>query len=164
MFIFVIPQIRTLRRYFAVDRSLALLRCYLRHNIDRGYFRSYGFQKKAELYRAESKGQWHNVIPDYYGRFTDATGKLIDEDQYERNKDEAILSISKKEERPVDKKRDALWKGRLAKLLHYVCEEKRIATQQKMAELLSMDRPDIGVMVRSQRPEEILKKTDEAVN
>ena len=33
VFIFIIPQIRTLRRYFAVDRSLALLRCYLRRNI-----------------------------------------------------------------------------------------------------------------------------------
>jgi hypothetical protein len=114
-FIFILPDFSSLRRYIAVKRSIALIRCYTPDRMSRGFFKFYGKNKKAELYRLEKEFKDSNcIIPSFFGKYYDVTGQLIDEEEYERKKDEAIQSLmeSKKD------KRDLKWKDRCMKLIH----------------------------------------------
>ena len=157
----IVPKFRTLRRYIADDRSLALIRVYLKNNIDRGYFMSFNKQKKAILYNSEAKNQWHNIKCDYYGRFVDVTGKIIDESVYEKNKDEAIMKIGQEEKK--ESKHEARWKEKYARTLYVICEEKKIMPASKLAKLIGVTDVEVQTMVRRQKPEIILKNAGEAV-
>jgi hypothetical protein len=92
--IFIIPDFTILGKYFAVHRSVALLRVYSPDNISRGYFRFYNDMQKKLLYDLEKKGVYfnHGAHPSFIGRFTKHEG-LIDMKVYEMRKDKAIQSI-----------------------------------------------------------------------
>lgn len=94
--IFIIPDFTILGKYFAVHRSVALLRVYSPDNITRGYFRFYNIESKKLLYDAEKKGLYYNhgIHPSFKGRFT-KNENIIDLNLYEKRKDEAIQKIGK---------------------------------------------------------------------
>lgn len=103
-FIFIVPKIDILRRYLAVHRSIALLRCYSPDRLTRGFFRAYAKNSKEDLYRLEKEHKnSRGVMPDFFGKYADVTGILIDEDDYEKRKDEAIQSIGEKESKTEQK-------------------------------------------------------------
>lgn len=101
--LFVIPDFTILGRYFSCHRSIALIRVYSPDFITRGYFRFYNFESKRLLYDQEKKGMYYNGIqPSFFGRFTENAG-IMDEEDYEKRKDEAIQKIGQDKEKPDSK-------------------------------------------------------------
>lgn len=91
---FIIPDFTILAKYFAVHRSVALIRIYSPDNISRGYFKFYNMDQKKILYDMEKKGVYFNngVTPSFFGRFSNHRD-FIDHVEYEKKKDKAISQI-----------------------------------------------------------------------
>jgi len=94
-FIFNIPKVFKLRDYVILDRAIALVHVYARNEIELGRF-VYFTKKKKELLYYDWKGSRrrnYKKFVDFRGTFPNVLAELIDEDEYDKMKDEAILSI-----------------------------------------------------------------------
>lgn len=107
-FFFNIPKFYKLQEYISVDRSIGLIHVYSEDHIKRGNFCYYGKRKKQNLYEnwKRSRGRGYNKY-EFTGKFTAAT--LVNEEEYDKKKDEAILSIMS-EETNASGKQVELWK------------------------------------------------------
>ena len=96
--VLVIPYIFMLRKYFAVARTRFLLHVTSPDNMTRGTFDYYSKPNKRKLYILGFKFWEYNVWDcDFHGNFSDYSGLLIDEAEYERKKDEVTNTFDKKE-------------------------------------------------------------------
>ena len=115
-----IPKFYKLSEYIVVDRSIGLIHCYARRNIDKGRFFYYTKPKKESLYnewrRAHRRSYKKHSV--FGGSFLEYKPKIFNQeqcDEYERKKDEAILSLgndeilAKKEQKLIE------WKYRISK-------------------------------------------------
>jgi len=130
LFIFiVIPSIFMLRKYFAIYRTRVMINSYCPDGITRGFFKAYSFKNKKTLYlRGWKEMNMAACAPNFSGRFPDTTGFFIDEDEYERKKDEAIKALTEdKEPSAVQKIKDDydLYKVKLHEQLERFKEQTR---------------------------------------
>jgi len=97
LFIFlVIPSIFLLRRYFAIFRTRAMIHCTVKDGIKRGFFKFYSYNTKKDLYLKGLKEFNQNAVKsDFIGTFTDTEGFFCDVEEYDKKKEEAILSLTK---------------------------------------------------------------------
>lgn len=96
LFIFlVIPSLFLLRRYFAIFRTRAAIHCTVNEGINRGFFGFYSYNTKRLLYlRGLKEFNQSAVKSDFRGRFTDTEGFFYDINEYDKKKEEAILSLT----------------------------------------------------------------------
>lgn len=103
MIFLCIPSIFMLQKYFSVVRCRIMIDCGIRptynnkgdpHRIQRGYFRLWDQNAKKRLYMYGCADWTIRVRPTLSGTFCDSTGFFIDQDAYERKKDQAILEIT----------------------------------------------------------------------
>jgi len=109
---FVIPKFFKLNEYIVLDRAIGLVHVYSEDDLTRGRFVYFDKNKKNKLYYNYRKNRTRNYR-DYLfaGKFTNAT-HIIDLEEYDRLKDEAILNIYR--EKPENMKREDVYKAKIA--------------------------------------------------
>ncbi len=117
IYIFNIPKFFKLNEYLIVDRSIALIHIYARREIEQGRFCYYKKSSKERLFydRLRTRQRNYKRYYDFHGSFPNVLGQLINEEEYERKKDEAILSIGINKERNKWKEKVIDYQTRLAK-------------------------------------------------
>lgn len=109
-FVICIPKFYKLNEYLACDRSIGLIHVYSADNLERGRFTYYNDAKKDILYddwkRKHRKS--YKMKYNFHGKFPDCLKYLIDEEAYEKKKDEAIEQLNKPPEKPTHEYRDRL--------------------------------------------------------
>lgn len=117
-YIFVIPKYFKLREGI-IDRAIALLHVYSRDEITRGRFAYYRKQSKEKMYDywRITKNNGYKRFPDYLGSFSKVLPLVIDEDEYEKRKDAAILSLGEKES--PESKQIAKIRGELQRIKYF---------------------------------------------
>jgi DNA-binding XRE family transcriptional regulator len=96
-FIFNITKFYKFSEYVVVDRSIGLIHVYSRNEIEPGHF-VYIKKKQIEYLFNSYKGSKkrdYKKFSSLRGTFPDYVPGIIDYEQYEKDKDEAILSIGK---------------------------------------------------------------------
>lgn len=93
----VLPYIFMLRKYFAVARTRFLIHVTSPDNLTRGTFDYYSKPSKRKLYILGFKFWEYNAWDcDFHGNFSDYTGILIDEVEYEKKKDDVTNTFNDK--------------------------------------------------------------------
>lgn len=121
-FIICIPKFFKLNEYLVLDRSIALIHVYLRNGIHHGRFVYFSKSAKEKLYYDWRKSRFRNYAKYYNlrGTFGEVLPLVIDEAEYDRKKDLAILSIDKdddvKDERTIRKNLQIIWTKRMITL------------------------------------------------
>lgn len=99
-FIFNITKFYKFNEYIVVDRALGMVHVYSRKEIEPGRF-VYVKKKAIEfLYNSyrSSKKRLYKKFTSFRGTFPDFVEGILDEAEYEKQKNEAIMSIGKNEE------------------------------------------------------------------
>jgi len=99
-----IPKFFKLNEYLMVDRSVALIHVYARDGTKLGRFVYFTNTQKEKLYYGykKTKTRKYKSLYTLRGTFPDALGKIIDEKEYDRKKDEAILSFGASQDKTLD--------------------------------------------------------------
>lgn len=108
--IICIPKFFKLNEYFVVDRSIGMINVYSKRNIQKGRFRYFNKKKKEKLYNSWKKSRFraYTKFMSFGGSFVIALPKVFDEEEYEKKKDEAIMSIDKETPDKVKAENDLL--------------------------------------------------------
>jgi hypothetical protein len=96
----IIPTIKKLKS-FVVERAIGFIRVYSPDNLSRGYYAYYKEESKNALYEKWQKSRKleYKKYYTFNGRFSNKFKEFIDEEAYDKKKDEAIESIGKEEEK-----------------------------------------------------------------
>lgn len=138
-FIFLnIPKFFKLNEYLMVDRSVGLIHVYARRGTQLGRFVYFSQKAKEKLYYGYKKSKRRDYKMNYVfrGSFPNALGKIIDEDKYDKKKDETIEKFGKEE----DKKKENLKFDLYCNLLKKDKELKVKRPTKEYAEMLGVDR------------------------
>lgn len=97
--VFCIPKFFKLREYIILDRAIALVNTLARKETQLGYFRYFRKGQKEKLFYQfkKNKTRQYNSHTSFSGTFQNVMGRLIDVEEYEKNKDQAILNMCKEE-------------------------------------------------------------------
>ena len=103
-----IPKFFKLNEYLMVDRSVGLIHVYARSGTQLGRFVYFTNTQKEKLYYGykKTKTRKYKTLYTLRGTFPDALGDIIDEKEYDRKKDAAILSFGAGEEDRKDSKQE----------------------------------------------------------
>jgi len=106
---FCIPKFFTLGEYFIVDRSIGLVHVYAKNELELGRFAYFNKRQKELLFYdwRKRKQRSYGKFKSFFGKFPDILGELIDEVEYDRKKDAAILTVGE-DVGSGDSKRDIL--------------------------------------------------------
>jgi len=139
--IICIPKFYKLNQYLVEERSIALIHIYSRNNLQKGRFCYYTKKKKEMLYQdwKRKKIKTYARHSDFHGSFVIASKKIFTTEQmeqYEKKKDEAILSINQSTEK---EKRDKFMEQR-NKLLLFIKKDKGLSVRkmEKLTEEIGM--------------------------
>ena len=108
--IFNITKFNKFPEYVIVDRALGMIHVYARKEMYMGHF---VYIKKRNLEKLYNDFRFRKVrnykkYTAFRGKFPDRMGVIIDVDEYEKQKDAAIMSIGKSQEKAKEKKKDTL--------------------------------------------------------
>lgn len=94
-YVFVIPKFFKLKGDI-IDRAIGLLHTYSRDEVTRGRFAYYLNESKDKLYDywTKSRAKAYTQFYDFTGTFGESLPLIIDENEYDKRKDAAILSIN----------------------------------------------------------------------
>ncbi len=143
IYIFNIPKFFRLNEYIVVDRSLALIHTYLQKEVKPGFFVYYNKKSKAKLYfdyRKTRRRSYRNHFT-FRGRCNWLLPKLINEVEYERKKDEAIMSLDKGKDKTDTRKVYLI--GMLDKLYKDDKKNNIERTQKYYADLMKLSQDTI---------------------
>ncbi len=116
---FVIPKFFRLNEYLVVDRAIGLVHVYSPDDMERGQFTYYDKSKKNSMYYKVKKAKIRNYKNyTFRGRFV-KKGFVIDEAEYDRRKDLAILSIAKEDDVTGNQKKIIKIQYRISQLDRY---------------------------------------------
>lgn len=106
--IFNIPKFFKMNEYIVVDRAIGLVHVYARNEKQLGRFVYFKKNRKAQLYDKWKKShvRAYNKFRSFRGTFPSKFDGIIDEQTYDKMKDEAIMSIHKVK---VDKSKEKEW-------------------------------------------------------
>lgn len=141
-FMFCIPKFFKLNEYLVLDRSIGLVHVYAKHEKELGRFVYFNKKAKERLYHAWRKSRQRNYRKSYtmHGRFVIAEGKVIPEDEYDKEKDKAIASVGEKAE-VFNRTQARLY--RLQYNLYKMTQDKAM-TQEQLAKYLKITRGSIS--------------------
>lgn len=135
-----IPKFYKLNEY-VIDRAVAMIRVYAKHETELGRFVYYNKQSLKNLYDTwKTKKRLNYKYYTFHGRFSDNFSKIIDETIYEKKKDEAIASILEE-----DEKAGSATSIKLLRLQYFTtiladeCK-KRTITKEEVAKILNVSR------------------------
>ena len=96
-FIFNIPRFFKLNEYIIIDRAVGLVHVYSTDGINLGRFTYYKGNALEKLFNdwKKKRKRSYRMFYSLRGRFTAMLGKVIDEEAYDKRKDEAISNINK---------------------------------------------------------------------
>lgn len=96
----IIPTIKKLKS-FVVERAIGFIRVYSPDNLSRGFYAYYNEEAKNRLYEwwQRSRKLEYKKHYTFNGTFPNKFKEFIDEDAYDKKKDEAIESIGNEEEK-----------------------------------------------------------------
>lgn len=140
--IICIPNFFELDKYPAIHRSTGLI-----HINERSKFMSYNYSKKKKLYLKGKKFYAYNVSPTFIGRFVKYFP--LNKEEYEAKKQKAI-SLSN-----TLKDREKILQGQRNDLIKYLYE-KNIATNVEIADVIGLEKSNIGKILREMGVEEKL--------
>jgi hypothetical protein len=145
--VFVSPDITRMNYYFVSKRSIALIRTICPDNINRGIFEFYNKTQKIELFLAEKDRKYDSVEPSFVGAFPDPNDfePLIDMEEYEKKKDEAILKVAGLEEKKEEKK--SVWRDRIVILVKHL-EDKMIMSKRDIAHVTGCSTDDVQGLIQ----------------
>lgn len=100
-FIICIPKFFKLNEYLVLDRSIGLIHVYAKNQIHQGRFVYFNKITKEKLYYDWRRSRYRNYRKHYnfHGGFPNVFAKIFDEDEYDKRKDVAILSIDKEDDK-----------------------------------------------------------------
>lgn len=100
-YFFNIPRFFRLNEFFSIERSVGLIHVYVRNGTEYGRFVYFNKHSKEILYREWKRKDIRNYREHFvfHGSFPEIMYDIIDEDEYERKKDEAILLIADDDEK-----------------------------------------------------------------
>lgn len=103
-YVFCIPKYFKLREG-VVDRSIALVHTYSRDEVSRGRFAYYGSEKLERMYEywRHTKDKGYKRFWSFLGTFSETLPLILDENEYEKRKDAAIMTLG---ETDADKNRE----------------------------------------------------------
>lgn len=134
-----IPKFYRLNQYILEERSIALIHIYSRKNIYKGRFVYFNKNSKERLFHdwKRTHTKKYNKYYTFHGSFVKTMEKIFSKeqlDEYERMKDEAIMNISKKIEKP--KSEIELKKETRKEILENIIEKKKGLTQKDIADIM----------------------------
>lgn len=93
-YIFVIPKFFKLKGDI-IDRAIALIHTYSRDDVTRGRYAYYLNESKEKLYDfwTKTKDRGYTKFYDFTGTFSETLPLILDEKEYDKKKDQAILSL-----------------------------------------------------------------------
>jgi len=155
--ILIIPNPFMLRRYFLVFRTKFLLHCYSPNGLSRGFCKFYSFKRKKEMYFLGYKTWNMNVVqPNFSCRFTDTLGWFINQEEYEKKKEAAVLELTENSEHKKDeqhKKQIIELKTKYQDIINKMKESKKnetteidIAWKNKYLELKDKNKQQIDTL------------------
>ena len=103
-----IPKFFKLNEYLMVDRSICLIHVYARGGTQLGRFVYFSNTQKEKLFweYKRKRARKYKTFYTLRGSFPDALKKVIDEKEYDKKKDAAILSFGAGEESRKDSKQE----------------------------------------------------------
>lgn len=155
--IICIPKFHRLPPYIIEDRSIGLVHVYSHQNIHKGRYCYFTKSAKAKLWEDynKKKNKSYQRHFSFRGRFIEASKKIFtkeQEEQYERKKDQAILSVGVKTELS---ERQRKWIDQRNKLIRYLKKEEGLS-EKKLAIKLNK----LGLGIQSTSVHEIVKKPE----
>lgn len=139
IYIFNIPKFFKLNEYLVVDRSIGLIHTYLKKGIKIGTYAYYTNNKKEFLYNIYRKTRKRAYRSSFSFRGESTKYNLpniINEDEYESKKDDAIMSIDKGTDRSDTRK--AYLMGMLDRIYKADIEKGNKQNQKYYAELIGV--------------------------
>lgn len=143
-----IPKFYKLNEYIVVERSIGLVHCYARQNIQKGRFFYYTKAKKETLYTDWKRSRKRNYKRNasFGGSFLEYMPKVFSEEEvqeYENMKDKAILNINEYGKKRMSKlaQKDMKMKYRL---YLYAKQKDSKITQTELAKILGITRPTLS--------------------
>lgn len=106
---FNIPKFFRLNEYFILDRAIGLIHVYAKNEMKLGRFAYYMKDRMNNLYDhiKKTRRRDYNQYHDFRGTFpiviSNAENAIIDENEYDKRKDEAIAGIGEKESAPTNR-------------------------------------------------------------
>jgi hypothetical protein len=134
IYIVNIPKFFKLREYIIVDRAICLIHVYSPDETNLGYYTYYNKKRKEKLwynFKSSKKRSYKNYY-NFKGKFIETLSKIVDEKEYDKAKDIAILGINSVSEAKKDNKLNKL-KYKIS-LLNDVSD----LTQEKVAKHFEM--------------------------
>lgn len=136
-----IPRFFKLNEYFVIDRSVGLIHVYMRGGTQHGRFVYFNQRQKEKLWedwkrtRVRGYKKWWN----FHGSFVmfletkeDKFKDVIDDDEYNKKKDEAIMSIDKdKEVKEIRKEVDIARDIRITQIINLRKKLPKLTLQQQ---------------------------------
>jgi len=143
---FIIPKFFKLKDYI-IERSIALVHVYSRDDVTRGRYVFFSKKKKNQLYSTYQRTKKPNYKKySFRGTFTkDMWG--IDEDAYDKKKDEAIRKAFADDQEGGDNKRAILWKMRLARVSQHL-KESKIMSYRELAKISGIHHYEISRIIK----------------
>ena len=156
-----IPKFFKLNEYFVIDRSIGLVHVYMAGGIEHGRFVYFNQVQKEKLWetwkktRVRSYKKWYS----FHGSFVlflenKRFSHIIDPIEYDKKKDEAIMSIAQEEE-IKENRTDKIMRDSYVKLL---LKEKPRPTTKQIAERIG-----VSVHIISRCVERINKENRETI-
>jgi len=139
-----IPKFFKMNEYFVIDRSIGLVHVYMRGGTEHGRFVYFNNIQKEKLWedwkrtRVRGYKKWwsfHGSFGMFLGRkrFED----LISEAEYDKKKDEAIMSMAREDDVKIENKTDKVMRDFLVKKL---MDEDPKLTIQNIADKINISR------------------------
>lgn len=143
-----IPKFFKLNEYLVVDRSIAMIHCYSRKNVQKGRFTYLSKNKKEQLFydwKRTRKRRYKKYV-SFRGSFPIALPKVFNEEEYERMKDEAILNLDGEEDKDAKTSKIEELKYKISQLpledktkaIHFEVSERTIRRWKKLKDKLEI--------------------------
>lgn len=154
--IFNIPKFFKLAEYIALDRSICLLHVYAKNEMKLGQWAYFNRKRKEKLYEDWRIRKKRNYKKHYMikGIFKEVIPIVLDEDEYDKKKDEAIqkFGATKETKSKQQVQRDIM--------LKIVREKLGLKTDKQVFDILN----DNGIQISQRRVSEIFRKLEEQEN
>ena len=141
-----IPKFFKLNEYLMVDRSIALIHVYARGGTQLGRFVYFSNTQKEKLFweYKRKRARKYKTFYTLRGSFPDALKKVIDEKEYDKKKDAAILSFGAGEGKTIDE----VLSDKIKKFEEFKKEHGIKITQLKSAEHIGIHRNTYSILLK----------------
>lgn len=149
-FIICIPRFFKLNEYFVIDRSIALIHVYLRHGTDYGRFVYFNEVRKERLWQDWKRSKYRNYKMHYlfHGSFPHVENIVLNKDDYEKKKDEAILNMDNSDKKETKINPQKLIRDYGVHIIANIKKYKINLDLKTISTILDQSLPTIGRMSR----------------